>query len=269
MADRVAVEIEDHVARVVLNRPDKHNAVDRAMFDALIETAGALANDNSLRAVVLHGNGNNFCAGIDINVFQGGGDGIDPATMQPRAGSPANYYQSAAYLWRELPVPVIVALHGAVFGAGLQIALGADVRFADAAAKLSIMEIEWGIIPDMGITTTLPGLMPIDSALELAWTGRVVSGRDAASLGLVTAVADDPLASAMDLAQRIAARSPDAIRATKSLFKKAWGDRDAALLRREAELQLRVMASPNQKEVVSAKLQERAPDFADASIRLP
>ncbi len=261
MADRVTVEINNHVAQVVLNRPDKHNAVDHAMFDALTETAESLGADGSLRAVVLCGKGENFCAGIDVSVFQGGA--FDPASMRPRDGSPANYYQSVAYLWREMPVPVIAALHGASFGAGLQIALGADLRFASPAAKLSIMEIKWGIIPDMGISTTLPALMPIDAALELAWTGRVVSGEEAAALGLVTAAVGDPLASAMDAAAQIAAKSPDAIRATKTLFKEAWADRDTALLRREAELQMRVMASPNQKEAVMANLQKRDPDFGD------
>ena len=261
MADRVTVEINDHVAQVILNRPDKHNAVDHAMFDALTETAESLAANGSLRAVVLRGNGENFCAGIDVSVFQRGA--FDPASMQPRDGSPANYYQSVAYLWREVPVPVIAALHGASFGAGLQIALGADLRFAGVAAKLSVMEIKWGIIPDMGISTTLPALMPIDSALELAWTGRVVSGEEAAALGLVTAAVDDPLASAMEAAAQIATKSPDAVRATKTLFKEAWADRDAALLRREAELQMRVMATPNQKEAVMANLQKRDPDFGD------
>ena len=261
MADRVTVEINDHVAKVVLNRPEKHNAVDHAMFDALTETAESLAADGSLRAVVLCGRGDNFCAGIDVSVFQSGA--FDPASMQPRDGTPANYYQSVAYLWRELPVPVIAALHGAAFGAGLQIALGADLRFAEVAAKLSVMEIKWGIIPDMGISTTLPALMPIDSALELAWTGRIVSGEEAAGLGLVTAAVDDPLASAMETAAKIASRSPDAIRASKTLFREAWADRDAALLRREAELQLRVMASPNHKEAIMANLQNRDPEFGD------
>lgn len=266
MSDRIIVEVRDRIARVALNRPDKHNAVDRRMFDALIETGSALADDRSLRAIVLHGTGDNFCAGIDVSVFQNGSEGVDPSTMQPRDGSPANYYQSAAYVWRELPVPVIASLHGAVFGAGLQIALGADVRFVSADAKLSIMEIKWGIIPDMGITTTLPGLMAFDKAAEMAWSGRIVDGQEAAGLGLVTMVVDDPLASAMDLARRIAAKSPEAIRAIKTLFKEGWADREAALLRREAELQIKVMASPNQKEAVLANMEKRAPDFDDATI---
>ena len=236
MTERVTVDLNERIARVTLNRPEKHNAVDRAMFDALIETGTALAADRSIRAIVLHGAGENFCAGIDVSVFQGGEDGIDPSSMQPRDGSPANFFQSAAYVWREQRVPVIAALHGVVFGAGLQIALGADVRFAATKATLSVMEIKWGIIPDMGIATTLPGLMPLDKALELAWTGRTVSGLEAQELGLVTAARDEPLDAAMELARQIAAKSPDAIRAAKALFQEAWGNRDAALLRREAEI---------------------------------
>jgi enoyl-CoA hydratase/carnithine racemase len=265
MTDRIELAMRDGVAQVSLNRPDKYNAVDRGMFDALIETGAILAADKSLRAVVLHGNGDNFCAGIDISVFQGGGDGIDPAAMQPQANSLANYFQSASWVWRDLPVPVIAALHGAVFGAGLQIALGADIRIASESATLSVMEIKWGIIPDMGISVALPALMPYDKALELTSTGRKVSGTEAASLGLVTSTADDPLVSALDLAGRIAGQSPDAIRAAKALFREAWADREAALLRREAELQMKVMGAPNHKEAIMANMQKRAPEFGDAA----
>lgn len=266
MTDRISVEMSDGVAIVSLNRPEKHNAVDRGMFDAIIETGARLASDRSLRAVVLQGNGDNFCAGIDISVFQGGESSFDPASMQPLDPSLANYYQSAGWVWRELPVPVIAALRGAVFGAGLQIALGADLRIAGESAKLSVMEIKWGIIPDMGISVALPALMAYDKALELTWTGRIVGAEEAASLGLVTRMVDNPNETAVELARQIAGRSPDAIRAAKSLFKDAWADREAALLRREAELQLRVMAGANQKEAIMANLQKRDPDFGDASI---
>ena len=266
MTDRISVEMSDGVAIVTLNRPEKHNAVDRGMFDAIIETGASLAGDRSLRAVVLQGSGDNFCAGIDISVFQGGESSFDPASMQPLDASLANYYQSAGWVWRELPVPVIAALHGAVFGAGLQIALGADLRIAGESAKLSVMEIKWGIIPDMGISVALPALMPYDKALELTWTGRIVGAEEAASLGLVTRMADNPSDAAIDLARHIAGRSPDAVRAAKTLFKEAWADREAGLLKREAELQLSVMAGANQKEAIMANLQRRDPDFGDASV---
>ena len=266
MTDRLSVERHDGVAIVSLNRPEKHNAVDRGMFDAIIDTGASLASDRSLRAVVLRGNGDNFCAGIDISAFQGGESSFDPASMQPLENSLANYYQSAGWVWRDLPVPVIAALHGAVFGAGLQIALGADLRIAGDSARLSVMETKWGIIPDMGISVALPALMPYDKALELTWSGRIVDADEAAALGLVTRIDDNPVESAIELAQNFAARSPDAVRATKALFKEAWADREALLLKREAELQLRVMAGDNQKEAILANLQKREPDFGDAIV---
>ena len=267
MADRVTVNIDSNIASVTLNRADKHNAVDIAMFEALIETGKALANDRSLRAVVIHGAGDSFCAGIDVSVFAGqriAATGADK--MQPRNDSPANFFQSAAYVWRELPIPVIAALHGVVFGAGLQIALGADIRYARADTKMSIMEIKWGLIPDMAISTTLPNLIPIDKAAELAWTGKVISGREASELGLVTDVFEDPLSAAQELAQTIAGKSPDAVRAIKKLFCEAWQTQSASLLRLEAELQIKVMASPNQMEATKANMEKRAPEFGDAAV---
>ena len=267
MAERVVVNIENYVASVTLNRADKHNAVDVAMFEELIETGEALAKDRSLRAVVLHGAGESFCAGIDVSVFAGQGIGAsDAGNLQPRENSPANFYQSAACVWRELPVPVIAALHGVVFGAGAQIALAADIRYATADAQLSIMEIKWGLIPDMSISTTLPQLMPMDKAAELAWTGKVLSGREASELGLVTEVKEDPLAAAQALAKTIAGKSPDAVRAIKKLFQAAWKTDAASLLRMEAELQMKIMMSPNQMEAAKAKGEKRAPDFGDAVI---
>ena len=163
MSDRVTIAIENHIAEVTLNRPKKHNAVDLAMFEALIEAGEALANESSVRAVVLSGAGENFCAGIDLSVFEGGGiDGLGKSAFDPRGDSSANFFQSAAYVWRELPVPVIAAIQGVAFGAGLQISLGADIRYASRTARLSIMEINWGIIPDMAITATLRDVMPAD-----------------------------------------------------------------------------------------------------------
>lgn len=261
MTDRILIEIDGGVAKATLNRADKHNAVDKEMFEAFAEVGRELSSNRSVRAVVLHGDGENFCAGIDTSVFTSAA--LDPKSMQPLEGSPANFYQTAAYVWRDLPVPVVAALHGVVFGAGLQIALGCDLRYASASAQLSIMETKWGIIPDMGVTTTLPGLVPYDKACELAITGRIISGEEAAALGLVTSVAGDPLAAAMETATRFAGRSPDAVRSIKALFREAWGDRDAALLRREAELQMKVMASPNMREAVAANVEGRDPEFSD------
>ena len=266
MPDPIVVERAGNIATVRLNRPEKHNAIDKAMFDAFIDVGKTLAAERSLRAVVLTGNGANFCAGIDLSMFAMNKTNFEPKTLAARDDSLANYYQSAAYVWRELPVPVLAALRGAVFGGGLQISLGADLRFCHPEAQLSVMESKWGIIPDMGLTTTLPSLMPLDKALSLTWSGRIVSGSEACTLGLVTSVTEDPERDARRCAEEIAARSPDAIRAAKRLLQAAWAGRDAELLRLEAELQLKVLAAPNQAEAVQANLEKRQPEFSDAVV---
>ena len=264
MSQRVITAIDNHVATVTLNRAGKKNAADFDMFNELISAADSLAGNPSVRAVVLHGDGDDFCAGIDISVFAGEDVGATTADlMKPQRPSGANFFQSAAHCWRELPVPVIAALHGAVFGAGLQIALGADLRIAHADARLSIMEIKWGIIPDLGISATLPDLISEDRARELCYTGRMVSGSEALALGPVTEVAGEPLERAHALAAEIAGKSPDAIRATKRLINGSWRSEPAAGFRLEAELQTSVMATYNQKEAAMANLEKRAPVFRD------
>lgn len=264
MSERVLVDIDSHVATVTLNRAAKRNAVDIEMFEAIAGVAEQLANNPSVRAVVLSGDGEDFCAGIDIAVF--GGDGISAGTadlMRPRTKSGANFFQNAAMCWRDLPVPVIAALHGSVFGAGFQISMGADLRMAAADTRMSIMEIKWGIIPDMSITATLPGVVAEDRVRELAYTGRIVGAEEAAHIGLITSVVDDPLVSATAIAQDIAGKSPDAIRAIKQLIGETWHPRSAAMLGREAELQIAVMAGDNQREAVAANLEKRVPRFKD------
>lgn len=265
MSERVLIDVDDHTAIVTLNRPDKNNALDIEMFQALIDAGDSLAARSEVRAVVLNGAGGNFCAGIDLSVFQGEGIGEAAAgdLMQPRDGSPANFFQSAAYVWQALPVPVIAAISGVALGGGLQIALGADIRYAAPDARLSIMEIKWGIIPDMAITAGARGVLPLDRLRELAFTGRIVDGKEAETLGLVTRTLGDPLKGATELAVEIAARSPDAVRAIKRLFRDAWQIPVEASLRREAELQQQVIGQPNQVEAVMANLHKRNPDFRD------
>lgn len=264
MSERVITRIENHVATVTLNRAGKRNAVDMDMFAALIDAAESLARNNHVRAVVLHGDGGHFCAGIDISVFEGGGSVAElTKRMQPMAGSTANFYQSVATLWKELPVPVIAALEGTTFGAGFQIAMGADIRFAAQDLQISIMEIKWGIIPDMGITITVPGVVPQDKARLLAYTGRILSADEAQNFGLVTELKEDPVAAAHALAAEIAGKSPDAIRAIKRLISEAWQHEPAASLRREAELQMAVMAGENMAEAAQAVGEGRAPEFKD------
>lgn len=262
MNDPLTISVDEHIATVTLNRPDKANAVSPEMFDALTDAGRELAANRSVRAVVLVGAGDNFCAGIDVSLFQGGFE-FDADAMAPLGDSPANRFQSAAYVWRELPVPVICAIQGVAFGAGLQIALGADLRYARADASLSIMEVKWGLIPDMALTTTLRDILPADKVKELAWSGRPVSGQEAHAMGLVTALYDDPFEASLEAAQGIRARSPDAIRATKRLINSAWRLTDAEALALEAELQLGVLGKKNQLEAVLANMQKRAPSFDD------
>jgi len=264
MSERVTTNIDNHVATVMLNRAAKRNAVDLAMFSALAETAKSLHNNPSVRAVVLYGDGGHFCAGIDTAFFQNDGDDVSLAEMlEPVEGSTSNVFQSAATVWHELPVPVLAALQGTVFGAGLQIAMGADLRYASPDVRMSIMEIKWGLIPDMGITTTLPGVVLQDRVRELAYTGREFSADEALEFGFVTEVTADPLGKAQDVATEIANKSPDAIRAIKKLVNESWKDDPANSLRREAALQAAVMAGENQTEAICANIEKRPPRFRD------
>lgn len=263
MNNRIEVSIDGHVAEVMLNRPEKFNALDLETFDALNEAARTLEGESSVRAVVLHGAGANFCAGIDISVLQGGISDVGEALLAPLEGSPANRFQRAAYAWRELPMPVICALQGITFGGGFQIAMGADLRYAAADTQLSIMESKWGLIPDMAISTTLRHIVPPDRVKELAWTARVFDAAEGLELGVITAVEEDPLAVARRVAQACASKSPDAIRGIKSLVNQGWSRSEEESLALEAQLQLRLLGSPNQAEAVRANLEKRAPDFAD------
>ncbi len=263
MSDRIEIEIDKHVADVVLNRADKMNALDLKMFAALAEAADTIAGNKSVRAVVLHGAGGNFCAGIDLSVLEEGELDFGKALDTPIAPSPANFFQRAAYAWREIPVPVICALEGVVFGGGLQVALGADIRYASPDARFSIMESKWGLIPDMGISTTLRDLVAPDHIKELAWTARVLDSAEAQALGLVTAVVDDPIGASRKLAAECAARSPEAIRGIKALVNGAWQISEAESLALEAELQSGIIGRENQLEAVNANLNKRIPDFRD------
>jgi enoyl-CoA hydratase/carnithine racemase len=261
--DRLELSIEKHVAEVMLNRPEKLNALDLETFDALDAAARALEGEKSVRAVVLHGAGENFCAGIDLSVLQGGIGDIGEALLAPVEGSPANRFQRAAYAWRELPVPVICVLQGVTFGGGFQIAMGADLRYAAPDTQLSIMESKWGLIPDMAISTTLRHILPPDRVKELAWTARVFDAEEGLQLGVLTSIEVDPLAAARRVAQACAERSPDAIRGIKCLVNEAWSRSEKDSLALEAQLQLRLLGSGNQAEAVRANLEKRKPDFAD------
>lgn len=243
-AERVRIEITDHVATVRLTRADKHNGLDWRMFTAINEAIDELQGDDELRAVVLAGDGPSFCAGLDIKSFasEDGGD-LGGAGLERAEGERANLAQRVAYGWRELEVPVIAALHGACLGGGLQIALAADVRIAAPDTTMSVMEVVHGLIPDMSITQTLPRLVRDDVARELVFTGRRVAAEEALELGLVTRIADDPETVAHELAAAIAQRPPGAVRRAKRLLNEV-PDLDAAgALRLETELQRELLGA--------------------------
>ena len=267
MSDRVIVTSHNGVSEVRLNRPDKLNALDLPMFQALVEAGRALARDRSVRAVVLVGEGRAFCAGLDFGSFQAmaGASRDEGPGLLSRQGSesPANLAQLAAWVWTEVPVPVIAAVHGVAYGGGLQIALGADLRLVTPDARLSVMEIKWGLVPDMSGTQTLRRLVRLDVAKELTFSGRVVDGTEAVALGLATRVDADPLAAARSLAAEIAGKSPDAIRAGKRLLDASRVVPVAEGLQLEESLQRSLLGRPNQIEAVQANLGKRAPRFAD------
>lgn len=258
----VRIEVADHVALVTLARPAKHNALDVAMFEAIAGACERLASEPGVRVVVLHGEGPSFCSGLDLASLMSAGEGLEGLVERLR-DDPPNWFQRVAYGWVRLPVPVIAAVHGACFGGGLQIALGADIRIAAPDARLSVMEMKWGLIPDMSITRTLPRLVRIDVAKELTYTGRVLSASEALQLGVVTWVKGDPFASARALALEIASRSPDAVRAAKRLYEASWTGPPEETLALEAELQRGLIGSPNQLAAVTAGFTKEPAEFAD------
>ncbi|MCG6909902.1 MAG: crotonase/enoyl-CoA hydratase family protein [Deltaproteobacteria bacterium] len=266
MSSLVTTEIENHVAHVRLNRPEKYNALSPDMCNAIIDAGRKVAADKSVRAVVLSGEGKGFCAGLDFQSFMEmeklSGEN-EMALFDKPEGSAANYAQLVGYIWKQVPVPVIAAVHGVAFGGGLQLALAADIRLVAGDAKFSIMEIKWGLIPDMSGTQTLRDLVRLDVAKELTYTGRVVQAEEAAALGLVTRVCDDPLAAAREMAAEIAGKSPDAIVAGKKLLDDAWHGSSSEGLELEARLQKGVIGRANQVEAVMANFEKRAPNFAN------
>lgn len=264
-AQRATVTVDSGIAEVRLNRPSKHNGLDPAMFDAVVAAGEALREDNTVRVVILSGEGPSFCAGLDFKAFMTGGPEIQRKLLGWKDGHLGNLAQRIAWIWTEVPVPVIAAIHGACVGGGLQIALAADIRVIHPEATLAVREIEYGMIPDMSITRTLSRLVRLDVARELTYTGRDFDGREAERLGLATRLSEDPLATARELARQIAARSPHAVRAAKQLWQRAPQLDDEAGLRLETELQMPLLGSKNQLEAVQARFMRRAPVFDDPS----
>ncbi|HEX9530025.1 MAG TPA: crotonase/enoyl-CoA hydratase family protein [Acidimicrobiales bacterium] len=270
MSDRVVYTLDGGVADVRLNRPDKINAMDLAMFRALVEVGEEIKANPAVRAVVLSGEGRGFCAGLDFGIFQAiaGQDGAavsgeSAALAPPTGGRITNTGQQAVYGWTEMPAPVVAAVHGPALGAGCQLALGADIRIVAPDATLSVLEIRWGLTPDMTGTQMLPRLVGLDVAKELTFTGRTVSGEEAVRLGLATRVSETPRDDALSLAQEIAAKSPHAVRGAKHLLNLAGQVSLAEGFAEEFRTIAGLMGSANQLEAVTAYFEQRAPVFTD------
>ena len=260
--DRVRIELgDDGVAQVRLVRGDKMNALDAEMFDRLIEAGQSLHDMRGLRAVVLSGEGRAFCAGLDLASF-GRNRGGEPPLTERTFGN-ANRAQQVAMQWRKLPVPVIAAVHGVCFGGGLQIASGADVRVVAPGTRMAVMEMRWGLVPDMGGIALWRGLVRDDVLRELTYTNREFTGAEAHKLGLATYVDDDPLAGATAIAATIADRNPHAIRGAKRLLNSMADKATADLLMEESLEQQRLLGTKNQMEAVMAGMEKRKARFED------
>ena len=271
MNDRVSISLEDGVADVRMVRADKMNALDNAMFEALVDAGERLKTEKGVRAVVLSGEGRAFCAGLDMSNFGQMAQGprgrsttvAGDEGLGARTHGVANRAQYACWVWREVPVPVIAAVHGVAFGGGFQVALGADMRYVAPDARLAVMEIKWGLVPDMAGTQLMRHLAREDIVRELTYTGRIFSGEEAFRYGFATRVCADPYAEALAAAREIAAKSPDAIRAAKRILGDAVLTDPKTGLTQESVEQGHLIGSPNQIEAVMANLQKRAPAFVD------
>ena len=269
MSDRVLVTIADGIADVRFNRADKRNALDGPQFAAIEEAGEQLKSAQDVRVVVLSGEGESFCAGLDFSMFSGmAGDTERPAQQ---GGNPGDLPdgrithrgQQICWVWQELSMPVIAAVHGHALGGGFQIAMGADIRIAHPDTKWSVREVHWGLVPDMTGTFMLSRLVRSDVARELTYTARMVDGREAYELGLVTRLSDHPYDDAMALARQIAARSPGAVRGSKQLFNRMFTDGAAEQFAEERRIIGEQIGSPNQIEAIRSNMERRPPEFVD------
>jgi enoyl-CoA hydratase/carnithine racemase len=268
MSDRVIVSIADGIADVRFNRPDKRNALDGDMFLAIADAGERLKSESGVRAVVVSGEGPSFCAGLDFSSFQAMAGNDVATTPRGNPGSIAegritHLGQQICWVWQEVPVPVIAAVHGHALGGGLQIALGADIRIVHPDTQLSVREVHWGLVPDMTGTFVLSRLVRPDVARELTYTARVIDGNEALRLGLATRLSDDPRADALALAAEVATRSPGAVRGSKELFNRLYTDGAAEQFAAERRVIGAQIGTPNQVEAVMANMEKRAANFAD------
>jgi len=272
MSERVTISVENHIADVRFNRPEKMNALDAEQIDAIVEAGEKLAAMEGVRAIVLSGEGKAFCAGLDMANFAASAaaaseDDGDKSplkkTLSDRTHGNANKFQHIVLLWRKLKAPVIAAVHGPCIGGGLQFASAADIRVVAPDAKMSIMEMRWGLIPDMGSYTTWRSFVRDDILRELTYTNRIFSGEEGKELGFVTHLADDPHAKAMEIAAEIAGKHPQAVQLAKELINNLPDMNEDEILMAESEGQDKVSRTPNQVEAVYAFMQKRAANFVD------
>lgn len=260
MTDRVLMSIEEGVCHVRLNRGDKMNALDPEMFEGITHTLAQLSNDSNVRVIVISGEGNAFCAGLDLSSFGAGDDGL--SDLVTRTHGDANWVQHLGWGWRQLPVPVISAVHGVCFGGGMQLMAGSDIKIIHPETRCAVMEMRWGLVPDMSGYPLWRGNVRDDVLRRLVYTNEVFSGAEARDFGFATEVQDDPLARAMELAHTIAGKNPDAIRGAKRISNMMGAATDAELLMAESVEQTDIIYKPNQREAVAAYFEKREAKFA-------
>lgn len=262
VSDRLLVEIDGPIAVVTLNRPDKYNGMDMPMMQAWRDVPKKLAKNRNIRAVILRGSGKAFCAGLDFATITSSKKQAAQVVKSFLKPGRTNDFQQACWAWRDLPVPVFAVIHGYCFGAGMQLAMAADFRYATPDCQFSIMESKWGIVPDMTGTVTWREVLPLDVAKELAMTGRQFDSAEAKDLQLLTGVSVEPEALARSLIDQILTRSPDCVSATKVLFNKNWGNSESAALANERKIQAKLLRGKNQRRAVKANMSKKAPRFA-------
>lgn len=259
MSERVSVNFSGHIAHVTLTRSEKMNALDPAMFEAIVDAIDDLKSQSDLRAVVVSGEGKAFCAGLDLSNFDGDSETMD---LMPRTHGIANSVQQVAWGWRTLPTPVIAAAHGVAIGGGLNIMSGADIRIVHPTTRCAVMEMRWGLVPDMAGYPLWRGNVRDDVLRKLVYTNAEFSGAEACELGFATETSDEPLARAMALAEEIAGKNPQAIQAAKRLSNALADSTDEALLLSESAEQTQIIGKANQMEAVMAFMEKRAPEFS-------
>lgn len=268
MADqpRVLLDIQDNIAIVTLNRADKYNGLDWAMFSGIVSTVKTLKKNKTVRAVILRGDGKVFSSGLDVMSMKKDPLFIPKLLIKPGTKI-SNVAQDVSYLWRELPIPVIAVTHGKCYGGGLQIAMGADFRFSTPDCEFSILEAKWGLIPDMAGMLAWREVLRGDVLRDLTYTGRMVQAEEAKQIGLISRIEEDPMQAALDYAQELAARSPDSVGASKLLINRIWAASDKGVLNWETKLQKKVLGRWNQLAAASKNTSKTPKEYKQRKIK--